>query len=303
MPDYDLIDYDPVDVDSYINAKKTMGLSVIDEEAARRFITLNGIHYFDEYSKYRLADVRNGQQPVYRGGTGFEQIVSAIDFDNRLKDLLMRGVRSIELWLRSELCYNVALHFDNEAWYLDNTCLHQFAPHSFKLDRWRAQAQKACKELGLPQNDSVPLWEIAHELSFGFWSHGYELLHEREKEALARQLDLTPSTLENWLMQIVGIRNRCSHHRMVWAHIYSGISRPDDEQLFQALLKNSIKAPNPMRLDRLAMRLYAMHFILRAIDQEMQRPWTAELKDILAGCPTLSLTGLRPEWSQQPEWG
>ncbi len=286
-----------VDLQQQIEKFEARGLLIEDRTHAEGFLHRVGPHYFEQYAAYRLAEVRRGQIAGYRPGTTFAQIEKAITFDQQLKDHAMAGTRSIELWLRSALIYDISYRMGDPAWHLHDRHLNE---HALERDKnfLRTRAVDAEGKMRLPTGQ--PLWVIYTELSFSFWSVGYSILPTSEKIKIADKFDLRPSTLANWFMQIVGVRNICSHHHVFWAAKPMSAMAPADGGLHTALTR-SIKMPNAQRIECPALRLYAIHHILTRIDPNFQE-WAQNLKKIMTEAPLLSPLGLIPGWERQPEW-
>lgn len=286
-----------VDLQKQIEHLEAQGMSFEDQAYARVFLQRVGLRYFADYAAYRMAEVRRGQIASYRPGTTFAQIEKAIAFDEKLKDHVMVGMRTIELWLRSTLTYDVSHRLGDPAWHLHVLELNE---HTTRNDRslLQSQTKKAEGKLKLPPDQ--PLWMIQAELSFSFWSCGYAILPTSEKIKIADKFGLHPSTLANWLRQIVGVRNICSHHHLLWAAKRMSAMAPADGGLHAALTR-SIHMPSRERIECPALRLYAVHHILTRIDPKSQE-WVQDLKRIVTEAPVLSPMGLRPDWERQPEW-
>lgn len=269
-----------------------------DRRHAEQVIRRVGFHLFEAHARFRLAEVKRGSPPAYRPGTTLAQIEEAIAFDNRLKDHVLKGTRAIELWLRSTLTYETSRRFGDPCWHMNDDKLNEYATiQREKLSKWRRKIREAEEECGVTAGS--PLWIISMRLSFGFWSRGYGLLSTAEKVRIADYFMLEPSTLDNWFLQIVGVRNICSHHTVLWSELMSAIA-PADGELQNALL-NSIRVSPSGRIEHPAMRFYAIHHLLTRIDPQGQ-DWADELKAIVANAPILSLLGFKAGWEHQPEW-
>lgn len=275
-----------------------MGMDLGDRRHAEQVIRRIGFHLFEAHARFRLAEVKRGSPLAYRPGTTLAQIEAAIAFDQRLKDHALKGTRDIELWLRSTMTYESSRRFGDPCWHLKDNNLSEYATaQQEKLRKWRKKIREAATDCGVP--DDSPLWMISMRLDFGFWSRGYDLLSTAEKVRIADFFTLEPSTLENWLLQIVGVRNICSHHAVLWSEPMSAMAYADGA-LHTALLK-SIRISSSGRIENPAMRFYAIHHLLTRIDPQRQ-DWTDELKEIVANAPILSLLGFKPGWEHQPEW-
>lgn len=269
-----------------------------DRRHAEDLVQRLGFNLFEEYARYRLAEVKRGRPPTYRPGTTLQHIEDAIAFDQRLKDHAMSGTRVIELWLRSALSYEVSRRLGDPYWHWHDDKLNEYATiQQGTLRKWRKKISEAERTLDLPEQS--PLWKISMEMGFGFWSMGYGLLPTAEKVRMADKFALIPSTLENWLLQIVGVRNICSHHQVLWAAQMSAMAHAEGE-LHKALLK-SIRISAAGRIEHPAMRFYAMHHLLTHVDPQLHH-WVDKLKEIVSNAPLLSPLGFLPGWEQQSNW-
>lgn len=291
-------DLEAVDLPELLGRLEMMGMDLGERRHAEQFIRRMGFNLFEAYSRFKLAEVKRNKPPLYRPGTTLQHIEQAIAFDQQLKDHAIKGTRVIELWLRSTLAYETSRRFGDPCWHMNDLKLSEYATaQRKKLQNWRRTIKEA--ETTLNVSEGSPLWMISMHVGFGFWWQGYDLLSTAEKVRIADLFALQPSTLENWLLQIVGVRNICSHHMVLWSASMSAMSYADGD-LHTALLK-SVKISSSGRLEYPSMRFYAIHHILTRIDPQMQ-DWADQLKEIVANAPLLSLLGFQVGWEQQAEW-
>ena len=62
----------------------------------------------------------------------------------------------------------------------------------------------------------VPLWMVSEIISFGQLSKLYAGLNSDDKEAIAKQYDLSHRVFGQWLHAIIYLRNICAHHSRLW---------------------------------------------------------------------------------------
>lgn len=102
---------------------------------------------------------------------------------------------------------------------------HLFQTSSF--DEWMKRMDDSIKEskeefvrhyLDVYYADSpgFPLWMVSEIISFGQLSKLYAGLNGDDKEAIAKQYDLSHRVLGQWLHAIIYLRNICAHHSRLW---------------------------------------------------------------------------------------
>lgn len=94
-------------IDDQIKNLKSIGLSIPDEEYARRF--LNDVSYYRLIKGFSIGlKEKNGH---YHDGVSFEQIVSLYLFNAKLRQLLFSKIEIIEINLRTRLSNHICENY------------------------------------------------------------------------------------------------------------------------------------------------------------------------------------------------
>jgi abortive infection bacteriophage resistance protein len=94
-------------IDDQIKNLKSIGLSIPDEEYARRF--LNDVSYYRLIKGFSIGlKEKNGH---YHDGVSFEQIVSLYIFNAKLRQLLFSKIEIIEINLRTRLSNHICENY------------------------------------------------------------------------------------------------------------------------------------------------------------------------------------------------
>jgi len=207
---------------------QSRGLKVSDGQKA--------ISYLQEISYYRLSAYFLPFQTVkdrFNSGTTFKQIICTYSFDRELRLLVFDCIERIEVAIRTQIIYQMALHYKDSHWQ-DNQSLFvkpYYNKIGIKVDpftEFQAIISKA-KTVRTPEvfikhylnNYSSPAnppsWMCFELLTIGEMSGIYRgLASPADKKRIADFFDLHPTVFISWLHSLTYVRNICAHHSRLW---------------------------------------------------------------------------------------
>jgi abortive infection bacteriophage resistance protein len=196
-----------------------------DPLRAQRKLTQVGYYRLSGYwhTSRKFVHIENGIQykNEFQANTCFENIFEFYLFDKRLRVEFTDALERIEIYLRTIIAHEIGRI--NPLAYLDKK---QFSKNAFKAaakihyDDWLKRHNRLIQE---SKEDSIedhrskckpiPIWVAAEAWDFGALSKFYSILSGKNQDLICNRLGLdNRRELDNWLINLNGIRNRCAHH-------------------------------------------------------------------------------------------
>lgn len=201
------------------------GLAIGDRAAAER--ALRDISYFALVNGYKrpFQDSDTGR---YREGTSFADIVSLYDFDDDLRELVQRALAYVERRLRSCVSYAFCeRHGEVQAAYLDAGSYTPSRRRAYDVNRLlklldglaNSNTDYAYIVHQRRSHGNVPLWVLAHAMTFGQASRMYSVMLPGDRAAVSKQFPrLNERELEQSLKVLVLFRNVCAHGERLYSY-------------------------------------------------------------------------------------
>jgi abortive infection bacteriophage resistance protein len=218
----------PLSFEEQLELLISRGLQVPDKAKA--------LNYLKEISYFRLSAYFLPYQQVknsFNKGITFKQIIDTYSFDRELRLLVFDCIERIEIAIRTQMIYQMALHYNDSHWQ-DNQSLF-IKPYYNKIGKLvdpfsdlQAIISKAkttrtpevfikhyISKYNTPSNP--PSWMCLELLTIGELSHLYNgLKHNADKKRIANFFDLHPTAFTSWLHTLTYVRNICAHHSRLW---------------------------------------------------------------------------------------
>lgn len=218
----------PLSFEEQIALLKSRGLHIENEAKA--------ISYLKEISYYRLSAYFIPYQQVkdtFNAGIEFRQIIKTYSFDRELRLLLFDCIERVEIAIRTQIIYGMALAY-NESHWQDNRG-HFIQPYHNKIGRlvdpyndFQAIISRA-KTVRRPEvfikhytdnydkPSNPPSWMSIELLTMGDLSYLYKGLRlKKDKKRIADFFDVHPTVFTSWLHTLTYVRNLCAHHSRLW---------------------------------------------------------------------------------------
>ncbi len=164
----------------------------------------------------------------YRAGTTLRHAEDIIDFDRRLRMLVMDGVERIEVAARMRIGYVLGRRspfaYEDPACFTDaviTECTDAADPAPSRHVQWlqRVDARKASSDEQFVEHfrekydDRMPVWALTEILELGHLSVLYRGMHQQYAEEIALAFGVpTKKIMASWLASLNYVRNVAAHH-------------------------------------------------------------------------------------------
>lgn len=206
---------------------------IIDDplRAARKIEQIGYYHLSGYWHLARKYSFNEKKEHVYeenfRDGTYFNKIFDLYLLDKNLRVEFFNAIERIEIFLRtviahemgrlSPMCYSEKKYFDKK--YLpklsgpEDTYSVWYEDWSKKLLSKIDSSKEVFITDHVLKGKPIPIWVLVEIWDFGMLSKFYSMLKTSHQNTICKRLDSIPAdVLENWLININTIRNRCAHH-------------------------------------------------------------------------------------------
>lgn len=207
---------------------KDRNLSVEDD--AKAISILANISYY-RLSAYFLP--YQARKDWFDDNVTFKQIIDTYSFDRELRLLVFDCIERIEIAIRTQFIYCMAIHYNDSHWQdkkqyfkppFYNSIGNLVDPYSdFQNIISKAKTtrtpevfiQHYMDEYDKPSNP--PSWMCFELLTIGEMSHFYRGLSSKEdKKRIAKSFDVHFTVFLSWLHSLTYVRNICAHHSRFW---------------------------------------------------------------------------------------
>jgi abortive infection bacteriophage resistance protein len=218
----------PLTFDEQLALLKSRNLQISDEHKA--------ISYLKEISYYRLSAYFLPYQKTkdkFNDGIDFKQIIETYSFDRELRLLIFDCIERIEIAIRTQITYCMALQYKDSHWH-DNKSLF-IKPYYNRIGNlvdpfsdFQSIISKA-KTARTPEvfikhyvdnyskPSNPPAWMCLELLTIGELSHLYRGLNNKaDKKRIADFFEVHPTVFTSWLHTLTYVRNICAHHSRLW---------------------------------------------------------------------------------------
>lgn len=197
---------------------KVHNLLIKDKQAALRI--LKTVNYY-RISEYGLTLRKPDNREQYRDGTALEDLFALYCFDSRLRHNLLRVLEQIEIQLRAQFSYRLAMEY-GAGGYLDSNNFSGDKHIHENLIRDLYYRMDKNKNAGFVKHhinkyeSKMPIWVSVELFSFGNLASLYKIMQKRDQKALAALYGTSPDYLNGWILALVEVRNICAHYTRLY---------------------------------------------------------------------------------------
>ena len=276
------------------------GLDMPDREKVVHYLTFISYYRLSGYCHYFYKDPTS-QDPAFRDGTSFDDVLNLYIFDRQFRNLLMDALERIEVAAKATIANSVSISA-GPFWLTDANCFdyglhngimelvqdvvgddpqnhqHQYISHFYQS--YNAPAYP-------------PAWMLMEALSFAAVSKVYQRLKGVYRSDVAKEFKEHQTILESWLHALSFARNVCAHHQRVWNRRFT----------IQPKIPHRLKADWPDRSRPFVYSVCAMiHYLMGVIADESQ--WSHRLCEPIEARPGVPLNrmGFPDDWAQSAFW-
>jgi abortive infection bacteriophage resistance protein len=263
-------------------------------------------HLLESVSYYRLSGywypmLADKQNHIFKPGSEFEAAFKLYCFDRKLRHLVISELEKIEVAVRSKMIYIMA-HKHGPFWFQDATLFKDPIKHASTLTKigqeYNRSDEEFIKAFSTKYSDPLPpSWMTMEITSFGTLSVLYgNILPSAEKRQISDYFGVADTVLENWLHNIVYIRNVCAHHSRLWNRAMR-ITAQLPRKPRKTWLKNTT-----IRNDRMYFILCMIRYFLQTVNPSST--FSQKVRDLLLQFPTVDPNAMNfpKDWDKEPLW-
>ena len=268
----------------------------------------NSEFYFDQTGRRRFRVLNN-----YRDGTSLAGAAAIIDFDRRLRMLILDGIERIEVSLRMQIgytlgCRSAFAHLEAATFVGAFTtppvdeCTGQAGPskHALWIARMR-ERQNASDEAFVAHfranyDGRMPIWAVTEIMELGHLSRLYGgLVSSIATEIASAYGAPSKRVMSSWIATLNYVRNVAAHHARIFNRkLVTAPKRPGKGQV--PLLDHLLDEKSSKQVFGLYNALAVMAYLLRVVDADGD--WAERLVDLVGTFPQVG--GLTEESMGMP---
>lgn len=279
------------------------GLIIHDPQRAKEFLAK--VQYMRLRPYWHLFE-ENPEKHTFRKGTTFDDLTALYIRDQHLRLLVFEAIAHVEVALRSQWAYQLALAHGTQA-YLNAALHHNPHYHRENLEQLLEEWDRAWEHDPVLrhfeetyQDEYPPIWLACEVISFGTLSRFFANLKDRAlSESIASRLGLPHSYLKRVIKHLVVVRNIVAHHGRLWDRKITAFSLPLPEKRPFKLREAMLKA-----LDQ--QRIYSTLAVLVYMGEHLgyREEWYPRLKALLEQYGTYlhQRMGFPHDWERLELW-
>ena len=223
-------------IEEQIEILKTRGI-IINDERAKEILTENNYYYLIKGYKDLFVD-NSSETEKYKEKVSLEEIYALYKFDSELRINLLRYILIIERRLDTYIAYEFSKTYGNKEYLIesnfDNNKNNNYKITNLITDirtNTAEQIKIGNKMLNhhMKKYGYIPLWVLIRIMTLGEVSKFYELMKQKDQNAVAKKFGVREKTLKTYLHNIAIVRNICVHDEKLY-----------DLKLNNAIIKNNI---------------------------------------------------------------
>ncbi len=318
-------------VDEQVAKLKDRGVEVGDPESFRELLRATGYYRFSGYlypfreAESFLDDKGRARLRIlnrYRSGTSVTQAAALIDFDRRLRMLVLEGIERIEISFRMQIGYvlghkSAFAHIDpinfvnsfTEAKIDSQTGDTLQSKHQQWIERVKSR-QASSDEAFVAHfrkeyDDEMPIWAVTEILEFGQLGRLYSgLTNSLATQIAAAYGAPSKKMFGSWISSLNYVRNVSAHHsRLFNRKLVSAPARPRHDQV--PVLGHLKDQQSTKAVFGVYNALAVMAYLLRSIDRGSA--WPPRVVELLGTFPdsdfvTTKSMGVPDGWASLALW-
>lgn len=291
-----------IDINAQIALLRSRGLTIDDEERARRYLGFIGFYRFSGYALVFQVNYNADGSHRFHPGANFDDILDLYIFDRKLRLTVLDALERIEVAVRTSLSHEMSISHGTH-WFMDEAPFVPRYDHGIFLQHLkkeighepsRAHARQVFiqhyyDKYGDPE--LPPSWMVFEVLSFGSVSQVFKNLKRENQKPIAKVFELDGGVLASWLHTITYLRNLVAHHQRLWNRSFT--IKPIPAKRYAEDLKD------PSRFYAQAVIIQAL---LKTIAPDSQ--WSHRLAQLMAEHPKVPAhrMGFPVDWQMREIW-
>lgn len=214
----------PLSYIEQVNHLKTAhGLKIEDENQAIKI--LKQVNYY-RLSGYGIGLTEKENREVFKSGVSLQQIYDLYCFDSLIKNQLIHALELVEIQLRSQISYALAMHYGADGYYEAKNFLvkkkksgitvHQDLLNKFQNEVKRQRRLPFVKHHLEIYGGRFPIWVAVELFTFGMLASLYHIMKPELQKEIADVYKTEPKYLNSWILSLVEVRNICAHYSRLY---------------------------------------------------------------------------------------
>lgn len=316
-------------VDEQIDRLSSQGVTIQDRDRAASILHAVGYYRLTGYLyPYRESEHSTDEQgharvqvlAAYRQGTTLQHADDIINFDRRLRMLVMDGIERFEVAVRMQVGYALGKRspfaYEDPAVFTTSfvnqrTDVRDPGPSKHvewlqKVNERRSRSdERFVEHFREKYEDRMPVWALTEILELGQLSGLYRGMNQQDAEEIATAFGVpTKKIMSSWLASLNYVRNVAAHHsRLFNRKLQNAPSRPKVGQI--PLLDHLRGSENAKGVFGTYNALAVIAYVLTSIDPEAD--WTQRTSALLREFPTthalsIESMGAPTDWESLKLW-
>jgi abortive infection bacteriophage resistance protein len=209
-----------------VKTLKDRGMLIADEARCQRKIAQVGYYRLSGYWHSARTFKRNGfdiqYDNTFQRGTSFDDAFSFYLFDKAMRQEFLSALERIEIYFRTIIAHEIGrvdpLAYKNKYLFSKNSFDKNKKGHNY--DDWNDRHDALLKDSKedsisshIAKDKPIPIWVAAEAWDFGTMAKFYSMLKDNYKDTICNRVGIDKrEVLDNWLINLNGLRNRCAHH-------------------------------------------------------------------------------------------
>lgn len=200
----------PAKIPEQINKLRSHGIGISNENHARDL--LSSVNYYRLRGYWLTFNLDDGEANV-----NLEDIATIYEFDTELKALLWRVIEPIEIKIRTQFAYQLAVNFGADAYRNENLFkdkdTYRRSLRSLDAEIKRAKDNNVAFVChNLKKYGDLPIWAVVELMSFGCLSKMCANLKSENLKLISAEFGINNHQFSSWTRHLVSVRNICAHH-------------------------------------------------------------------------------------------
>ena len=163
---------------------------------------------------------------LFLEGTSLAKIWELYTFDRQLKLVVFDAIERIEVYLRTQLAYELAGR-GGPFGYMQPEALPNLSRSGYDklIQRCRTAYARSREPFAIhfksdySGDELPPYWVLVNLMDFGMVLTLYRGAPNDVRKSIASRFDLKPRVMDSWLVALNTIRNICAHHGRLWNRV------------------------------------------------------------------------------------
>lgn len=210
----------PLDLEAQIDRLQNFHKLIIGKREDAKTI-LRRINYY-RLSGYGLGLQKTENHDEFQRGITLNDLYQLHNFDAAVKSALFQVIEEIEILLRSQISYTLAMKYGSLG-YCDSKNfigrIERKGHKSVHLKIMENFGREIERQKNLPfvkhhienYDSKFPIWVAIELFTFGTLSSLYSIMRREDKKRVADFFNTDPTYLSSWIQLLVEVRNICAH--------------------------------------------------------------------------------------------